>query len=289
MIGLNIMVVYNKVDLIEDKNTGFEKYRKQIQNLFKKTKYPNKDQVPVVFFSCRDEQRKESLIHELVSNIIQISRNVQRKDVGEKNLMIVDHCFDIKSKGTVLTGTIIEGVFKEGDEITIPEMDQERVIKSIQSFKRSRKTAQKGDRVAFLVQTVKNELERCYVIKGKGLQLVQCFLAKITFCPYYKFSIKSKGKFHISISHLNDMATMQFFALPKEKGEEPVDFKNPFEYIQEVSKEKITFLNREESLEEFEKKNNLIGVFFLQKPLFLQEENFYLASKFDFQSDQKVC
>lgn len=45
--------------------------------------------------------------------------------------MIVDHCFDIKNKGTVLTGTVISGEFNEGDTIRIPEMDSERVVKSI--------------------------------------------------------------------------------------------------------------------------------------------------------------
>lgn len=37
--------------------------------------------------------------------------------------MIADHVFDIKNKGTVLTGTILSGEFTEGDSIWIPEMD----------------------------------------------------------------------------------------------------------------------------------------------------------------------
>lgn len=45
--------------------------------------------------------------------------------------MIVDHCFNIKNKGTVLTGTIVNGSFKEGDTIDLPEIGENRVIKSM--------------------------------------------------------------------------------------------------------------------------------------------------------------
>ena len=93
-------------------------------------------------------------------------------------------------------------------------MSQERVIKTIQSFKRNKKSAHMGDRVAILVQSIKNEtIERCYVIKGKCLQITEAFLANIRFYEHYKFSAKTKGKFHISISHLNIMATMYFFVV----------------------------------------------------------------------------
>ena len=60
-----------------------------------------------------------------------MKKTVQRKNLGDINVMIVDHCFDIKNKGTVLTGTVISGEFNEGDTIRIPEMDSERVVKSI--------------------------------------------------------------------------------------------------------------------------------------------------------------
>lgn len=52
-----------------------------------------------------------------MEQILKISKNVQRTDIGDKNIMIVDHCFDIKNKGTVLTGTMISGTFVEGDLI----------------------------------------------------------------------------------------------------------------------------------------------------------------------------
>jgi len=32
-------------------------------------------------------------------------------------MMLVDHCFKIMGKGTILTGTITEGVVKIGDEV----------------------------------------------------------------------------------------------------------------------------------------------------------------------------
>lgn len=45
--------------------------------------------------------------------------------------MIIDHCFDIKGKGTVLTGTVIYGKFEINDKVYIPEKGIERIIKSM--------------------------------------------------------------------------------------------------------------------------------------------------------------
>lgn len=36
--------------------------------------------------------------------------------------MLVDHCFKIKGKGTILTGTVTEGKVKIGDEVEICEI-----------------------------------------------------------------------------------------------------------------------------------------------------------------------
>ncbi len=47
--------------------------------------------------------------------------------ISEKNgLIICDHCFNIKGKGTVLTGTVISGSFEPGEKIILPEHHLER-------------------------------------------------------------------------------------------------------------------------------------------------------------------
>jgi len=48
----------------------------------------------------------------------------------------IDHCFQIKGQGTVLTGTVLSGQVKLGDSIELPALKQEKKVKSMQMFKK---------------------------------------------------------------------------------------------------------------------------------------------------------
>ena len=39
----------------------------------------------------------------------------ERKKVNKNFLLMIDHCFKIKGKGTILSGTVVEGRIKPGD------------------------------------------------------------------------------------------------------------------------------------------------------------------------------
>ena len=66
-------------------------------------------------------------------------------------LIAVDHCFQIKGKGTILTGTILSGILSVNQDIEIPSISEKKKVKSIQMFKNPVKSAQKGDRIGFSV------------------------------------------------------------------------------------------------------------------------------------------
>lgn len=46
-------------------------------------------------------------------------------------LFAIDHCFQIKGQGTVITGTVLAGKVKVGDSIEFPALKQEKKIKSM--------------------------------------------------------------------------------------------------------------------------------------------------------------
>jgi selenocysteine-specific elongation factor len=60
----------------------------------------------------------------------------------------VDHCFTIKGKGTVLTGTVLQGTIKVNDDIQLPELKVTKKVKSMQIFKKPVTKASQGDRAA---------------------------------------------------------------------------------------------------------------------------------------------
>jgi selenocysteine-specific translation elongation factor len=89
-------------------------------------------------------------------------------------LIAVDHCFQIKGKGTILTGTILSGVLKINQDIEIPSISEKKKVKTIQMFKKPVESAQKGDRIGFSVtQLDSSKFERFnYFIHEIGVMYV---------------------------------------------------------------------------------------------------------------------
>jgi selenocysteine-specific elongation factor len=91
-----------------------------------------------------------------------------RRDLGRPRLAI-DRAFTLAGFGTVVTGTLVDGVFAVGDEIEIlPTADRAR-IRGIQTHKRALESASPGSRVALnLAGVEKDELERGMVVVHPG-------------------------------------------------------------------------------------------------------------------------
>lgn len=51
-------------------------------------------------------------------------------------LFAIDHCFQIKGQGTIVTGTCLAGSAKIGDIIEFPHLKQEKKIRSMQMFRK---------------------------------------------------------------------------------------------------------------------------------------------------------
>jgi len=88
-----------------------------LRKIFAKTKYG--DKVVMAPFSTKMEGRVAEFTHLLKNTLLSSISIPKRNDKGSL-LMLVDHCFPIKGKGTVTTGTIVEGSVKPGDEVEFP-------------------------------------------------------------------------------------------------------------------------------------------------------------------------
>jgi len=225
--------------------------------------------------------------------------------------MAVDHCFSIKGKGTVFTGTVTKGSFKIGQTVEIPEFGLERAIKSIQSFKKQLKEVRQGDRAAFMVAPLKSEeVERCLLTTPGYLKKIGGVIATVEVCKYFKGSIRSKGKFHISIGHLNIMADV-FLFLSKENDEDTskmmakisnfrlnelneknyvFDLSREYELVNEIDKERVKLAKSELTHADLQEKKMFVMAYLkFQKPLFIVPHSFYIGARFDFQTEKKNC
>jgi len=60
------------------------------------------------------------------------------RSLGTKKpfMFSIDHCFQIKGQGTIITGTCLAGQAKVGDIIEFPALKQEKKIRSMQMFRK---------------------------------------------------------------------------------------------------------------------------------------------------------
>lgn len=185
-----LFVVLNKVDLIPEdiRVDKIDKMKKAlIKNVFSKTRFPNP---PIVAVCAAPNQGKDAdekskiLQQESLKELIEVFKRhvelppdeVAHDKVGihklrnkfdtfkQPFLFAVDHCFAIKGKGTVLTGTVLQGTVSLEQNVEIPSLNEQRKVKSLQMFKKPVKSAKTGDRIGVLVtQLESSRFERGFV------------------------------------------------------------------------------------------------------------------------------
>ena len=134
---------------------------------------------------------------------------------GDGNLLFaVDHCFSIKGKGTILTGTVLSGGLQINDTVELPTLRVEKKIKSIQMFRRPVESAIQGDRLGICVAGLDaKSMERGFVATPGSVPSIHSAVAHVRRVKafFFKGKCRSKTKIHISIGHTTAMATVTFF------------------------------------------------------------------------------
>jgi len=129
----------------------------------------------------------------------------------------IDHCFPIKGQGTVLTGTVLSGSLRVGQEIEFPELKQLRKIKSMQMFKKPVNSATQGDRLGVCVtQLDAKALERGIACTPGYIQTMDCVLMAVRHIRFFKSTCKTNSKFHITVGHTTVMGVATFFGAAAE-------------------------------------------------------------------------
>ncbi|EKX39029.1 hypothetical protein GUITHDRAFT_143832 [Guillardia theta CCMP2712] len=226
-----ILIVLNKIDQIpeETRTEKVEKVKKGLekvvpylqtlscptmQQVFASTKFKNPDMVAVSATGGSADAPADVLVDKLKG----ISRFPQRIITGPFYFS-VDHCFPIKGKGTVLTGTVLSGSVRVNDE-----------IKSIQMFKKPVNKIAQGDRAGILVTQLDAKLiERGVLATPGSVPSFSAIVASVERVRFFKVPVLpesmisvmgckgtagSKRKYHITIGHSTIMATAIFFRQP---------------------------------------------------------------------------
>ncbi len=155
------VVALTKVDLVEDEE-WLELVAADVERLLKGITLADSKILPL---SAVTGQGIPSLIEELDSLL---SETPPRRERGRPRLPI-DRAFTLAGFGTVVTGTLIEGRFRVGQEVEILPQGLKSRIRGLQTHKEKIEVAVPGSRVAInLVGVGKDQLQRGDVVTGPG-------------------------------------------------------------------------------------------------------------------------
>ncbi len=206
-----ITVALNKIDLTKNEDE-IKKKIKALQNNFAKTKFGN--DIPIIPISSLNKD--DNSIKNLLMNVLCcINFDVLNNKENDNLLAFVDHCFKIKNKGTIITGTIIKGNIKVNDEVYFPELMDKKQVKEIQIFRKSVKFANKGDRVGMLIKNLdKEKLERTIICSPSSNECILSegglfFIKKINL---FKSELISGNKYYLMIGNQGVNAKCLFFS-----------------------------------------------------------------------------
>ncbi|KAG7218178.1 hypothetical protein INR49_020564 [Caranx melampygus] len=214
-----MVVVLNKIDLLppNKRQAAIEKMTKRLHKTLESTR---------VSCDCcggqaRGPEAPDTEEPQGVPELIELLKKqtyLPQRDPGGDLLMAVDHCFSIRGQGTVMTGTILQGSLAINDTVEIPALKVTKKIKSVQMFRKPVSGAMQGDRVA--------------VGAGGGvhpglLHTLHAAVISVRKIGYFKGSLATRAKFHITVGHETVMARVTFFGLPPSDAAAPPPSSSP--------------------------------------------------------------
>ncbi|XP_078104547.1 selenocysteine-specific elongation factor isoform X2 [Sander vitreus] len=221
-----MVVVLNKVDLLppNKRQSAIEKMTKRLHKTLESTRFK---ECPVIAVAAKPggpeapDTEEPHGVPELIE-LLKKQTYLPKRDPGGDLLMAVDHCFSIRGQGTVMTGTMLQGSLAINDIVEIPALQVTKKIKSVQMFRKPVSGAMQGDRVGVCVtQFDPKLLERGVVCTPGSLHNFYAAVISVRKIGYFKGSLATRAKFHITMGHETVMARVAFFGLSPVGASEP--------------------------------------------------------------------
>ena len=142
------IVVLTKSDLVDEE--WMELVEDEIQSAVEGTFLENSNIVRV-------SSTKRSGIDEVIRLIDEYSEELEEKELNDMPRLPVDRVFTISGFGTVVTGTLLSGKYKVGDEIQVFPGDKTARIRTLQVHDQDAEVAFGGQRVAINLAGIKTD------------------------------------------------------------------------------------------------------------------------------------
>ena len=120
------LVVITKADLVDEELV--ELVKAEVEDTLKATSFEGSPMLAVSAYTGAGLEELKAAIDQT------LDQTEARRDLGRPRLP-VDRCFSISGFGTVVTGTLIDGVFAVGQEVELAASGRRRRIRGLQSHK----------------------------------------------------------------------------------------------------------------------------------------------------------
>ncbi len=154
------IVVLTKADLVDEE--WLQLVREEVIEYLSSTTLANAPVMPVSAYTGQG-------LPELLQQLAQILSDEQERQSIARPRLPIDRVFTMTGFGTIVTGTLLDGIFKVGQEVEILPQGLRSRIRSLQTHRTTVNVAQPGSRVAInLPNIARSDLERGNVVALPG-------------------------------------------------------------------------------------------------------------------------
>ncbi|HLG78897.1 MAG TPA: selenocysteine-specific translation elongation factor [Ktedonobacteraceae bacterium] len=154
------VVVLTKADLVDEE--WLEMVREEVEDCLRPTTLAGATILPVSAYTRQG-------LPELLAELDRLLESTRGRKNNARPRLSIDRVFSLTGFGTVVTGTLLDGVFNVGQEVEIVPQAVKTRVRGLQMHKQQIETAQPGNRVAInLANIAKSDLERGNVVALPG-------------------------------------------------------------------------------------------------------------------------
>ncbi|MBP1924963.1 selenocysteine-specific elongation factor [Sedimentibacter acidaminivorans] len=185
------IVVLTKYDLVDEE--WLELVKEDIKEDLKDTFL---ESAPMIEFSSVTKYGIDNLVEAIVKST---ETDVEERDISTIPRLPIDRSFSISGFGTVITGTLISGVLKKGEEVEIFPVNKISKIRNIQVHSKDEDYAYAGQRTAINLSNVKkNEIYRgCVIAPVNSMRNTMMLDVRINLLKKSRRIVENRSRLHL--------------------------------------------------------------------------------------------
>lgn len=183
------IIALTKIDLVDEE--WLDMVQGEIRNEIKGSFLENSPIYPISSYTGEGMEELRTAIFELIENVKSRSTTAAAR-------LPVDRIFSVHGMGTVITGTLISGTLKLGDNVQIYPSEKIIRIRNLQVHSKDVEQAFSGQRVAINLASIpKNEISRKNTLAApSSMKITNLIDARITLLPNSKREVTHNSFLH---------------------------------------------------------------------------------------------